>query len=83
MIILGTHGHAIDQSGGTVALTVPLGIGQGACEIGITQRIGWRAHGALLVLGRICCRLNDIHVLDEIRRGRRLLLHVRLQCSDG
>lgn len=83
MIILGAHGHSIDHPSGTVALTMPLGIGQGACEIGITQRIGWRAHGALLVLGRIRRRLNDVHVLNQIRRGCSLLLHVRLQCSDG
>lgn len=83
MIILGAHGHAIDQPCGAVALTVPLGVGQGAREVGIAQRIGGRAHGALLVLGRVCGRLNDVHVLDEVRGGCCLLLHVRLQCSDG
>lgn len=83
MIVLGAHGHAIDHARDTVALTVPLGVGQGPGEVRIAQRIGRGAHGALLVLGRIRRRLDDVHVLHEVGGGGCLLLNIRLQSSDG
>jgi len=83
VIVLGAHLHALDHSRGTVPLTVPLGIGQGPGEVRIAERVRRGAHGALLVLRRIRRRLDNVHVLHEIGGGSSLLLHIRLQSSDG
>lgn len=83
MIVLGAHLHALDHARGTVPLTVPLGIRQGPGEVRIAERIGWGAHGALLIFRRIRRRLDNVHVLHEICGGGCFLLNIRLQSSDG